>query len=47
MTKDILIKCKETIGHKDKLTRSKKYKVLNEWKEYLNLRIKDDRGIMC
>ena len=47
MTRGLMVKCIENIGHEDKLSQGKIYEVLDEQKEHLNIRIKDDRGKEC
>lgn len=47
MTWGVRVKCTESYGHEDKLTIGKTYEVLDEQKEHLNIRIRDDRGKVC
>jgi hypothetical protein len=41
------VKCSSNSGHENKLTVGKAYKVLDERKEHLNIRLRDDRGKIC
>ena len=47
MNQGKLVKCRNNSGHTQQLTVGKKYEVLDEQKEHLNIRIKDDRGKIC
>ena len=47
MTRGATVKCIENTGHADKLTPGKTYEVLDERKEHLLIRIKDDRNKEC
>jgi hypothetical protein len=47
MTRGTSIKCIYNNGHIDKLTPGETYEVLDERKEHLLVRIKDDRGKEC
>lgn len=41
------VRCIQTAGHGDKLTEGKEYEVLDEQRQHLNIRVKDDRGQEC
>jgi hypothetical protein len=47
ITRGVTVKCTTNVGHTDKLTPDKTYEVLDERKEHLLIRIKDDRGKEC
>jgi hypothetical protein len=47
MTRGATVICTTNVGHTDKLTPNKTYEVLDERKEHLLIRIKDDRDKEC
>lgn len=47
MTKGVCVKCRNNVGHEDKLTAGKEYEALAEQKEHLNIKVRDDRGKVC
>lgn len=47
MNRGKIVRCRDNSGHIQQITVGKKYEVLDEQKEHLNIRLKDDRGKIC